>query len=164
MTLYALSLIGRRLLDLAEANKGEISQQDLAKWDQLDQNLSVKADSCGRVIAQLEAGAEAAQTEGRRLIGLANQRNAAIQKLKDHFLNCMILAGITKIDSTFFPMRIQKNSRPSIKWMKNLDDLPVEYLKISYDLDGTAAQEAYKQTGNLPDGFAVNWGQHLRIG
>ncbi len=69
--------------------------------------------------------------------------------------------GVGRYDTQLFRARIQKNSQPSIRWTGA--EIPEEFRRVTVELDGLKARDALKAAGELPDGFEVKYGTHLRI-
>jgi hypothetical protein len=66
-----------------------------------------------------------------------------------------------KVETPLVVVRIQKNSRPAIRWPDTLP-IPKDYQRVTVSLDGQKAYQDFK-AGALPKGFIVEQGRNLRI-
>ena len=163
MTLYELTQEWAEIQDALIDSGGELTPEIEARLDALPGALQVKADGYCYVIQQLLRSADAAKAEADRLSELARVRKNAADRLKDRLKSAMETTGQLKLESDRFKVRVQKNGRPSIAWTGEPDALPCEYSRVAVSLDGQAAYEAWKAGRELPEGFKVTEGTHLRI-
>lgn len=156
----ALQDVGDALMD----NGGELTPELEALLDSLEGAFEHKAENVALFIRQLEVNGAAAATEAKRLTELAQQRERAATRLKSYLLENMQRTDHQKVETPRVKIRVQRNSRPSIHWMKDAEKLPVELKRVKVELDGEAAYKIWKtEPAALPDGFEVVLGSHLRI-
>lgn len=148
-----------RAIDEAD---GEVTPEIEGVLAALDATLEDKADGIASLAA--EADAEAAYFDAE-LDRLRKRRDVATRRkesLKSYLHRTLMALGRDKVKGLRFTVRVQRNSAPSIRWTRDIDTLPEAFRRISVDVDGTAAREAWKE-GALPDGFEAVVGTHLRI-
>lgn len=142
---------------------GVLTTELEARLDSLQGALTAKVERTALVIRQLEAQAESARVESRRLADLASARSASAKRLKEYVMFNMADAGVRKIEGELVNVSVCKNGRPSIIWTGTDEDLPDLFRRVRVDADTDAAYKKLKSGEALPDGFQVNYGQHLRI-
>lgn len=77
--------------------------------------------------------------------------------------------GRTRVETPTVKVRIQRNSRPSIRCASA--EIPDRFRRVRVEFDGQAAYDALKATGCLPrepgrrvvDGLVVELGEDVRI-
>lgn len=163
MKLYELTSAYQQLSDVIAANDGELTPELELSLDQLADELPGKVDGICCLIRQFETDAAAAKEESQRLGSLASSRARSANNLKNYLKTNLGKLGQPKIKTPRFNVWVQKNGRPSIEWLKSIDDLPIEYVQITAELNGQAAYEFWKGGIPLPEGFRVEQGTHLRI-
>lgn len=154
-----IQALGERI---AEA-EGELTPELEAEWDRLEGSLESKVENTALYIRELEANAEAAKAEEKRLAAIRKALEGRAEGLKGYLQYQLARAGRDKVETPKARGRIQANSRPSIRYMGDPADLPDTYRKVTVSVDRTAAYEAWKREEELPDGFVVETGSHIRI-
>lgn len=142
---------------------GVITPEMEARLDALEGALPEKIDRICSVIQNNARAAEAAKAEADRLAALAKSRENTARGLKTYLLNALQKRGTHKVMCDRFTVRIQKNGRPSIQWTKDVAEIPEPFRRVRVELDGDAAYGEWRSTKQLPEGFAVELGSHLRI-
>jgi hypothetical protein len=137
---------------------------------ELEQQLDAIADAwrqkVGRValyIQNLERAAEAADAEAQRLRELATSRQRVADALRAYLLAQLQRTGEQKVETDLAVVRLQRNSRPAIRWTRPVEELPEAYRRVRIEPDGEAAYRTWKAGEPLPEGFSVEQGWHLRI-
>lgn len=163
MTLYEigdeLEAIETAILDA----EGVITPEIAVQLEAMEGALETKVEGICQVVARLARQADSAKLEADRLTKLATGRQNAADSLKHYLQKELVRLDRKKVDTRLFVVSVCRNSRPSIAWTEGLDALPECYRKVVTSLDGNAALEEYKAAGELPEGFVVNVGSHLRI-
>lgn len=162
LTLWALSDEYQQVADRLIDAGGELTPDLAAELDAIQGAFREKAESVALYLRNLQASAEAAASEARRLTELAAVRSRAADGLKRYLLVHMERTGETKIETDRIRLRVQQNSRPSIHWTAEPELIPDPYRKTVYALDGEKVYQAWKAGTPLP-GFTVERGSHLRI-
>lgn len=163
MKLYELPARFHQLDVLLEIADGELNPELEQVLNSLECALEEKTDGICGLIQHLLGNVHAAKAEAKRLEALALIREKAATRLKLYLMENIKKMGRTSVETPLFRVRIQANSRPSISWPGEIEDLPVKYLRIKQELDGNAVYNAWRTGENLPEGFLVELGQHLRI-
>jgi hypothetical protein len=78
-------------------------------------------------------------------------------------------AGTTRVETPTVKVRIQKNTRPSIRC--STAEIPEQFRRVRVEFDGAAAYDALKAAKCLPEepgrievsGLVVELGRHLRV-
>jgi len=147
---------------LAE-HDGELTDDLEGRWDKIAGSLDQKVENTALFVRDLEASAEAVKAEEQRLRRRRRTLENKAANLKDYLHHQVARAGVQKIETDRVRVRIQRNSRPSIQWMGEEDAIPEAFRRVKISADTQAAYHEIKSGGELPDGFAVEWGDHLRI-
>jgi len=155
-----LDVIGELIADAG----GELSPDMEARLDAMEGALEEKVERIALFVRECEANEKAAAFEVERLqaIGKSFERKAA--GLKGYLHRHLQRIGKTKVETARARVRVQQNSRPSIRWMST-DQPPAPYLKTQTvtTTDTALAYEEWKAGNELPAGFVVEQGSHLRI-
>lgn len=155
----ALVAIGEQLIE----NGGELTPEIEAELAVLDGAFEQKVERILLYGKNLEASAEAAAAEARRLNSLSSTRANAARRLRDYVKAQMETAGRPKVETDRIVARIQKNSRPSITCAVPLDQLPASLVRVTTAFSADAAYEQFKTGVPLPAGIEVLHGTHLRV-
>jgi hypothetical protein len=163
MKLYQIPIAFSHLEQQLEASDGELSPEMEADLDKLEINLEQKINGLCGLIAHLQGESEVAKGEADRLDQLAFRRERTWRKLKEYLLKNLELLGRAGYETSLFKIRICNNSRPSIRWDQEPDKIPAEFVRTIRELDGQAAYRHWQAYHQLPEGFVVELGRHLRI-
>jgi hypothetical protein len=155
----ALLAIGETL----EENGGELTPDLAEQLDRLEGARDLKVERIVLFMRNLDATAAAADAEAQRLAAIAHRKRAVAARLKEYLKTQLEVAGIAKIETPLCTVRIQKNSRPTIKCTVPLDTLPEGFIRVRREFNSEAAYELYKAQAPLPEGILVELGSHLRI-
>jgi hypothetical protein len=140
-------------------NNGELSpelSQDLAINET---ELKEKAINYGYVIRSFEYENDIIDAEIKRLKVLKEQKEKAIQKLKDAVSDAMNLYGIEKVESPALKLSFRKSE--SVEISENLDKrFMIE--KVTLQPDKVAIKEAIKK-GEQVEGAVLVINQNLQI-
>lgn len=147
--------------EIAAICDGEELPPDLeARLDSLAVDLDAKADACCRLIRENESEAKRFKDEAERLADIADGLASRATRLKAYVHQCLVLAGMRKLDTELFRLSICKNSRPSIRCE---GEIPEPYQRMVVSLDSQRAYEDWKNGVPLPAEIEVAQGEHLRI-
>ncbi|GIW89958.1 MAG: hypothetical protein KatS3mg109_0390 [Pirellulaceae bacterium] len=163
LALYQLSEQYQSVIERIVQAGGELTPELERALTDIADEWREKAIRVALVIREAEALAEAAQAEARRLQELARTRANLATNLKRYLLHEMLQTRELRIDSPLVRLAVVQNSRPTIRWELPLDQLPAPYVRTRIELDGEAAYRAWKAGEQLPPGFVVEHGFHLRI-
>lgn len=162
-SLYELTDQLAMLLGMLDDSDGEVDEAMENEMDAVGDDINAKVDGIVRVITELKHNAQALEAEAKRLSDRADKKYKAVDRLKEYVKRCIAKAGIRKVTTEYWTVSINKNSRPSIKWSGEPWEAPEEFQRQKIEIDGDAAYEKFKATGELPAGFVVNHGEHLGI-
>ena len=150
------------LNEIADA-EGEITTEMEIRLDTVQDNFDHKIQNIGNFIGNLIDTAKAEKNIADDFAARARTKAAKAEWLKTYLKSYMELMDRTKGGTTLKSARIQKNSRPSIRWTGDIHQCPVEFISIKVNLDGTKSYDHWKKEGSMPEGFEVDRGTHLRL-
>jgi hypothetical protein len=164
MQLYRLTDEYRRLGDLLamSADTGEIPTELEAQLSAIEGELTHKANSICSLYRELLAEGDVAKAEAERLGMRAMARRNAAERLKQYLWGELSKLGMQKLKTDLFTMW-EQSSTPSIKFDGDATRLPVQFQRVTVELDRQAAMTAYKDLTPLPPGVTVEIGRHFRI-
>lgn len=164
----ALEWIGEHEEEILTAG-GELPRELAELLEQLDGDLTENVRRVALVILNLTASAKAAAGEAERIAAMARGYDRQAESLKRYLLFQMQRAGATRVETPTVKVRIQKNTRPSIRCAST--EIPEPFRRVRVEFDGQAAYNALKAAQALPqepgrtemNGLVVELGQHIRI-
>lgn len=140
-------------------NNGELSPELSQALAINETELKEKAINYGYVIRSFEYENDIIDAEIKRLKALKEQKEKAIQKLKDAVSDAMNLYGIEKVESPALKLSFRKSE--SVEISENLDKrFMIE--KVTLQPDKVAIKEAIKK-GEQVDGAVLVINQNLQI-
>lgn len=140
-------------------NNGELSPELSQALSINETELKEKAINYGYVIRSFEYENDIIDAEIKRLKALKEQKEKAIQKLKDAVSDAMNLYGIEKVESPALKLSFRKSE--SVEISENLDKrFMIE--KVTLQPDKVAIKEAIKK-GEQVDGAVLVINQNLQI-
>jgi hypothetical protein len=164
MKLYEITDEFRLFEDLLEQNGGEITPEMELQLGELEIALPEKVENIAGLIREKLAYADAAVAERNRLDKLANAAANVAFSLQNYLKRNLEEMGVNRVATERFVVRVQKNSRPAIKWVGG--NPPQEYQRLEPARlvpDMEHAYNQWKAGEELPEGFVVEHGTHLRI-
>lgn len=162
LKLYELPQAFRQIETEIDELDGELPEDLEARLDLLEVALEDKADAIAALVTQAKAESEMFEAEAGRLTRRRVIAANRADRLKAYLHQTLTLLRRDRVVGRRFTVRVQRNGAPSIKWTRDIDALPPEFMKITVDVDAAKAREAFK-AGTLPDGFEGGIGTHLRI-
>ena len=148
---------------LIAENGGELTPELEARLDAIAGAFGDKVERVALAIRSYEANAEAAKLEEERLGAIRKSHERSAAGLKRYLLGCMRNAGVPKVETPRARVRVQKNSMPSIAWTQDMDALPDGYRRVTVAPDLQRVRDDLKAGAVPPEGFVVEYGQHVRI-
>lgn len=140
-------------------NNGELSPELSQALAINETELKEKAINYGYVIRSFEYENDIIDAEIKRLKVLKEQKEKAIQKLKDAVSDAMNLYGIEKVESPALKLSFRKSE--SVEISENLDKrFMIE--KVTLQPDKVAIKEAIKK-GEQVEGAVLVINQNLQI-
>lgn len=148
---------------------GELPPELWEMLDRIEGDFTEKVRRVALVILNLTASAKAAQSEAERLARMGRGYQRQAESLKRYLLVQLERVGKARVETPTVKVRIQKNTRPSIRCASA--EIPERFRRVTVDLDTAAVYEALKATGRLPekpgrvevDGLVVELGRHVRV-
>ena len=165
-----------RILDwIAEHEKeivaagGELPPELTELLERIEGDLTEKVRRIALVILNLTASARAAHGEAERIAGMARGYERQAESLKRYLMFQLERAGTSRVETPIVKVRIQKNTRPSIRC--GSAEIPERFRRLRVEFDGMAAYEALRASRCLPDepgrvevaGLVVELGRQIRI-
>jgi hypothetical protein len=163
LRLYEIPAALRRIEDEIMEAEGVMSPELEDQLNGVQEQFERKAEYIALLVREAQAEAAAVKAEEDRLKALRTRAERRADGLKDYIYRCMLAGKIDRVDGERARIRIQKNSRPTIAWTRDVVELPDELRRVRVELDGQKAYELHKAGEELPDGFIVDVGSHLRI-
>ena len=150
---------------------GEIGENLEKLLDDLEMEFTEKATRIALLVRQMEADALAAKYEEDRLAKIRKGHERSARNLKKYLQHCMVAFNYPFIKSPRAKVRLQTNSQPSVRLAdgKTIADIAPEYVKAVPEIDKSAVLRAHANSAldrkdkTAPDGFVVEFGQHVRI-
>lgn len=158
--LYELSHDIRALLD--SSDDGELTPEQLERFDALGLALDAKIDGCCGLIREWESIIAARQAEIDRLkMGIQTRENN-IRRMKEYLRDALLTVNQKKHETPLFTIWRQ-NSPPAITCEVDVGKLTPDFTRVTVVPDNKKALEQWKATGYAPFGFDVTQSEHLRI-
>jgi hypothetical protein len=141
---------------------GEINEALESELGALQEAFEQKAEYIALLAREARAEAAAVKQEEDRLAKRRKSAEGRERRLKDYLLHCMSELELTRIEGSRAKIRIQANP-PSVSWVGDDGAIPEEYRVVSVRANLALARDQYKAGDRLPEGFAVEIGNHVRI-
>lgn len=148
---------------------GELPPELWEMLDRIEGDFTEKVRRVALVILNLTASAKAAQAEADRLAKMGRGYQRQAESLKRYLMAQLDRAGKTRVETPTVKVRIQKNTRPSIRCAST--EIPERFRRVTVEFDTAAAYDALKAAGHLPqepggvevEGLVVELGRHVRV-
>jgi heme oxygenase len=118
MNLYELTTEAKMLASLLETEELTPELESMLVINQ--QELSDKSMNYAKVIRNLEADSDAIDHEIKRLKGMKEAKDRAIDRMKEAVRQAMLSAGIDKIESSLFKLSLRRSEAVEVV---NIDQL-----------------------------------------
>ena len=148
---------------------GELPPELAELLEQVEGDLTEKVRRVALVILNLTASAKAAHAEAERIAAIARSYERQTESLKRYLMFQLERAGTTRVETPTVKVRIQKNTRPSIRLASA--HIPEQFRRVRVEFDAAAAYHALKAANCLPkepgrieiDGLVIELGRHVRV-
>lgn len=160
MKLYEIT---EELLEAANHEGDELTEQELhQRLNNLAMDFSDKAEGITRLIKNIDAYANAADEEAKRLQAVKKSAQNRAQWLKRYLQDNMRALELTKLQAGVFRLGIQKN--PPRVVVDDPGQIPMEYAEEITELriDKNALKSALQEGQQIP-GVHIEQGESLRI-
>ena len=128
---------------LAEDERETKLQSTFNQWLSTGESFKVKAEQTARYIRHQEALAEARKAEAKRIRELASQAENGANRLRKYLLDQMLRSDIKKIDGVAVKIGLRKK-QPAVLLNVTAEELPAEYVQVSYKPDLTKIRKLLK--------------------
>ena len=163
LKLYEIADELRDIEDALIEAEGELTPEIEARMEAAEMAFEDKVRRICEIRQNMLRTAEAYQAEIDRLSVRVRGLGKSADSLKGYLFEQMERAGKQKIEVPPFRLAIQPNGRPSIRWTLNPEAAPERFRRVDVRIDGDAAYREWRETGELPEGFLVDIGRHLRV-
>lgn len=154
--------------DIREAG-GELPPELDALLEQVEGDVREKIERVGLMVMNLKANAKAAGEEAGRLSAIASSYDRQADALKKYLGFQLYRLGEPRIETPRVKVRLQKNSRPTIRPFGS--EIPERFQRVRIEFDGQKAYEEAKAKGLIPDApgtvrtedLEIELGEHTRV-
>ena len=163
ITLYELSQDYRQALDTLTDPENDLPAEVIADTlEGLQGTLEDKAVNVAKFFKNLEATAQAIKGAEQRMAQRRNAIEHRVASMKDYLKTHMEACGITKIESPWFTLAIQKN--PAAVEIMDEDSLPDDFVEIvtTRKIDKAGIKQAIEAGADVP-GAVLTRGTRLAI-
>ena len=161
--LYELSQDYRQALDTLTDPENDLPAEVIADTlEGLQGTLEDKAVNVAKFFRNLEATAQAIKEAEQRMSQRRKAIESRVMALKDYLKTHMESCGITKIESPWFTLAIQKN--PAAVEIMDEDSLPDDFVEIvtTRKIDKAGIKQAIEAGADVP-GAVLTRGTRLAI-
>ena len=153
--LYELTEAYVELLSQIEDCESESEEEQIIiLLNQISDDIARKADAIARMVRILTAETEGYDVEIKRLQKHKKTTDNMIQRLKDHIMFSMGVAGATELHTTIGKWRIQKNPPKAV--IVDESKVPEEfYVEQPPKLMPSLILQNWRETGEIPEGCDI---------
>ncbi len=123
-------------------------EETFNQWIEVGESFKVKAEQVASYIRHQEALAEARKAEAKRIQALAKQAENGATRLRKYLVAQMLRSDVKKIDGTTVKIGLRKK-QPQILINVPPEELPAEYLKVTYKADLTEIRKLLKSDSDI---------------
>ncbi len=123
-------------------------EETFNEWLETGENFKSKAEQVAGYIRHQEALAEARKTEAKRIQTLAKQAENGATRLRKYLVAQMIRSDVKKIEGVTCKIGLRKK-QPSVLINVPAEELPEEYVKVSYKPDLVAIKKLLKSDAEI---------------
>lgn len=159
MNLYEIAGQYRAVLDMEPESDEEIVAQ-MNALDELEGEITEKADNIVRYMRNLGAEADALKAEENRLYQKRRAVENKIERLKAYLAAQMMMAGLHELKAGLFKLRFQ----PTTPAISIIDEsvIPEKFWVVKREISKTDIKEAIKAGEEVP-GIEIQRGETLVI-
>lgn len=153
--LYELTEAYVELMAQFEECENEEQEEELmTALNAINDDIARKGDGIARMIRNLSADIAGYDTEIKRLTKLKTSANNLINRLKDHILFSMGIAGASELHTTIGKWRVQKNPPKAV--VLDESKVPEEfYVEQPPKLMTSLILQNWRDTGEIPEGCDI---------
>ena len=123
-------------------------EESFNEWLETGESFKDKAEQVAAYIRHQEALAEARKTEARRIQTLAKQAENGSTRLRKYLVAQMIRSKVEKIEGVTCKIGLRKK-QPSVLINVPVEELPEEYVKVTYKADLVAIKKLLKSDAEI---------------
>ena len=123
-------------------------EESFNEWLETGENFKSKAEQVAQFIRHQEALAEARKNEAKRIQTLAKQAENGATRLRNYLVAQMIRSDVKKIEGVTCKIGLRKK-QPSVLINVPPEELPAEYVKVTYKADLTAIKKLLKSDAEI---------------
>lgn len=153
--LYELTEAYVELLSQIEDCETEAEEEQIIiMLNQISDDIARKADAIARMVRNLTAESEGYDVEIKRMHKRKKTTDNMIQRLKDHIMFSMGVAGANELHTTIGKWRLQKNPPKAV--VLDESKIPEEYfVEQPPKLMTSLIIQNWRDTGEIPDGCDI---------
>lgn len=153
--LYELTEAYVELLSQIEDCETEAEEEQIIiMLNQISDDIARKADAIARMVRNLTAESEGYDVEIKRMHKRKKTTDNMIQRLKDHIMFSMGVAGASELHTTIGKWRVQKNPPKAV--VLDESKIPEEYyIEQPPKLMTSLILQHWRDTGEIPDGCDI---------
>lgn len=163
MKLYEIPASIRAVEDEIADQGGELTTELERRLTRLEAEFERKVEYLALLIREADVEAAAYKIEENRLRERRRAAENRAANLKRYIQTQMVLSGIRRVKGDYCSVSIAKNSRPSVTWTGEPEQIPEHLRRIKVEIDSTAVLQAQSAGEALPDQLVIEHGEHLRI-
>ena len=139
---------------LSDEDRETKLQETFNQWLSTGESFKQKAEQVARYIRHQEALAEARKAEAKRIRELASVAENGANRLRKYLLDQMIRSDVKKIDGVTCKIGLRKK-QPAVLLNVPAEELPPEYVKVTYKPDLTKIRDLLKVDAQKAIGWAM---------
>jgi hypothetical protein len=153
--LYELTEAYVELLSQIEDCETEAEEEQIIiMLNQISDDIARKADAIARMVRNLTAESDGYEAEIKRMQKRKRTTDNMIQRLKDHIMFSMGIAGANELHTTIGKWRLQKNPPKAV--VLDESKIPEEYfVEQPPKLMTSLILQNWRDTGEIPDGCDI---------
>lgn len=153
--LYELTEAYVELLSQIEDCETEAEEEQIIiMLNQISDDIARKADAIARMVRNLTAESEGYEAEIKRMQKRKRTTDNMIQRLKDHIMFSMGIAGANELHTTIGKWRLQKNPPKAV--VLDESKIPEEFfVEQPPKLMTSLILQNWRDTGEIPDGCDI---------
>lgn len=153
--LYELTEAYVELLSQIEDCETEAEEEQIIiMLNQISDDIARKADAIARMVRNLTAESEGYEAEIKRMQKRKKTTDNMIQRLKDHIMFSMGIAGANELHTTIGKWRLQKNPPKAV--VLDESKIPEEYfVEQPPKLMTSLILQNWRDTGEIPEGCDI---------
>lgn len=159
MKLYDIEERYRAFAERLEAQDGELTEQDFAELDGIEEDFTEKANNYAGLIKELEAESKALSDAAKSFKERAERKANTADYLRERLKKAMEFIGKDKVETINAVVSFRRSQSVEIV---NDKEIPEAFLKVSYAVDKAAIKDRLK-SGEIVPGAVLKENRSLQI-